>query len=418
MTTPDAHDPSLAVTGPESSFDPEVKSTHTLLNLTQTSLTALHRKGNLVHAIEQYNPLGFFAEVHHISFDPKDRDFSPLPAWLKPHVIRTGGPKLPLWSDLLAVRRVVRRASVDLIRARDTQLAGLLAVLAGRAEKVPTVVSECRGDTLVPYPVYGSAVLGNWVERYVIRNADRFQVRSPAHRVIATKAGRKGPVGVVPMLLRQDFFDGSVRGNVGAIETRHGLSGETRYVFYFGRLTTHKKPHHILEAFPRILCACSTAHLVFCGDGVLRPEMERRAAALGLAQRVHFLGFQPMEQVAELLRSASAVVFPMAGFALIEAAALACPVVAYDEFYHADIVHHGESGLLCPVDQVEAMADSVVQLLKDPARGRAMGLALRDKIRREYDPAAIASTQIALYRELLTPAPANGRLQSLLARTN
>jgi glycosyltransferase involved in cell wall biosynthesis len=98
---------------------------------------------------------------------------------------------------------------------------------------------------------------------------------------------------------------------------------------------------------------------------------------LGLEGRVHFAGFQ--ESVFGFLAALTIYVHPVLmegfGLAVLEAMAMARPVVASSTGGVPEVVRHGETGLLVPPGDEIALADMVVTLLRDPDRAEAMGQA-------------------------------------------
>lgn len=109
------------------------------------------------------------------------------------------------------------------------------------------------------------------------------------------------------------------------------------------------------------------ARLILIGDGPERPRVQARAEELGVADKVVFLGRH--DSVAELLSCADVFLLPSSkeSFGLVALEAMACgaPVVASDVGGIPEVVPHGEAGFLCPVGDVDAMADAVTDILRD-----------------------------------------------------
>lgn len=123
------------------------------------------------------------------------------------------------------------------------------------------------------------------------------------------------------------------------------------------------------------------ARLILIGDGPERPRVQARAEELGVAEKVVFLGRH--DSVAELLSCADVFLLPSSkeSFGLVALEAMACgvPVVASDVGGIPEVVPHGEAGFLCPVGDVDAMADAVTDILRDEelhARLATNGLAV------------------------------------------
>ncbi len=153
-----------------------------------------------------------------------------------------------------------------------------------------------------------------------------------------------------------------------------------------GRLVRQKRVDLMLDALP-LLPAGSGARLVLLGEGPQRAALERRAARLGLAERVRFEGFQPNPYP----RMARSDLFVLASdyeglpHALIEAQGLGLPAVATDCRYGpAEIVEPEVTGLLVPTGDARALAGALARLLEDPERRRCLGRAARRRARSLY----------------------------------
>jgi glycosyltransferase involved in cell wall biosynthesis len=154
------------------------------------------------------------------------------------------------------------------------------------------------------------------------------------------------------------------------------------YVLAVGRLAHQKGFDVLLEAWAHAGPAVEGVDLLFAGDGPERASLERQAAELGLGTRVRFLGSADPEQLAALYRGASLLACPSRweGLPLVclEAMASGCPVVASDVDGIPDAVVPGETGLLVPPREPEALAAALVTVLGEPARRAAFARRARE----------------------------------------
>ncbi|HQX58557.1 MAG TPA: glycosyltransferase family 4 protein [Burkholderiaceae bacterium] len=118
--------------------------------------------------------------------------------------------------------------------------------------------------------------------------------------------------------------------------------------------------------------------LLVCGDGDARGEVE---ALLGpvAAGRVHFLGACDARAMAAVYAAGDICLWPAVneayGMAMLEAQAAGLPVVSCATRGVPDVVQHGQTGLLASEIDARALAACVRELLTDPPRRRAMGVA-------------------------------------------
>ncbi|MER3412013.1 MAG: hypothetical protein C4305_06770, partial [Thermoleophilia bacterium] len=128
------------------------------------------------------------------------------------------------------------------------------------------------------------------------------------------------------------------------------------------------------------------------GEGPERAAMERRAQALGLGDRVRFLGPLPRQRVLELFRAADATVlsstwenFP---HAVIESLAVGTPVIATRVGGVAEVVEEGVNGLLVPPGDAQALAQAIRRLLAEPGLRQQLAAKAEDSVAR-FSPQAV-----------------------------
>jgi glycosyltransferase involved in cell wall biosynthesis len=162
--------------------------------------------------------------------------------------------------------------------------------------------------------------------------------------------------------------------------------GDDRVVGHVARLEHEKDQDTLLRAFRVVVDRCARARLMIIGTGTLRAPLEEQAGALGIADRVTFLGaradvrdFLPHADVFAL--SSTSEGLPLT---VLEAMACARPVVATAVGEVPRAVVPGVTGVLVPPKEPAALADALLGVLCDPARARAMGRAGREKVQAEF----------------------------------
>jgi glycosyltransferase involved in cell wall biosynthesis len=134
------------------------------------------------------------------------------------------------------------------------------------------------------------------------------------------------------------------------------------------------------------------------------------ARELGLHEKVFFLG--KIDTVAPLLAGADLFLLPSAsesfGLSALEALACGVPVIATNVGGLPEVVRNGETGVLCPVGDVEAMSAAALNILRDDNRWQAMSdLAARDA-RERFSLESIVADYEAFYEYTLAlPAPSS-----------
>ena len=160
--------------------------------------------------------------------------------------------------------------------------------------------------------------------------------------------------------------------------------------------------------------------LEIAGEGQLEPELRATVARLGLDDAVTFLG--RVAPVAPVLERAEIVVVPSfgEGFGLValEAMERGRPVIASAVGGLSEIVDDGRTGILVPSGDVDALAEAIVELARDPARAAAMGAAGRARALDEFSQERCTERIEALYGAALAAAGDRRLRRSAQARSS
>ena len=154
-----------------------------------------------------------------------------------------------------------------------------------------------------------------------------------------------------------------------------GIDPATTVIGCVGRLVPIKNHRALLDAMPALLAANAAIELLLVGGGELDGALRARAAALGVATKVRFLGERT--DVASLLPAFDIFALPSLSeglsIALLEACASGLAVVATDVGGNPQIVSHGVNGLLVPANDADALRAVLHDLVADPVRRASLG---------------------------------------------
>jgi glycosyltransferase involved in cell wall biosynthesis len=191
----------------------------------------------------------------------------------------------------------------------------------------------------------------------------------------------------------------------GALRAELGLSPDQPLIAAVGRLTTQKGWRYLIEAFSQVRAIVPNAQLIFAGDGPARAELEAQAASLGNA--VRFLGWRT--DAYNLMADGNVLAVPSLweGFGLVtlEAMALSKPIVASRVSALPEIIVEGETGLLVPPADSDALANALTSLLTEPNRAKEMGKRGRLRLEKEFTVQTMARKHVQVYREAASRVP-------------
>src|SRR5262249_14466161 len=170
-----------------------------------------------------------------------------------------------------------------------------------------------------------------------------------------------------------------------------------------GRHVPEKGYRHLIDAAALLERTKPGVHWVLVGDGELRSDLEAQARRLDLAPRMRFTGSR--DDVADLLGLADVFVLPSEsegfGRVLVEAMAMARPIVATNVGGIPDIVRDGETGVLVEPANPVALAHAVRGLLDDPAGAARLGAAGRLRAESTFSLGAHVDNVERVYDEVL-----------------
>lgn len=170
-----------------------------------------------------------------------------------------------------------------------------------------------------------------------------------------------------------------------------------------GRLQAVKGHRIFLESARKVLNERPDARFWIVGDGELRGELEAAASRLGLTHAVSFMGYRDDPWYAMSVSDVVVCASHYESFArvVLEALALERPVVATAVGGTPEMVIDGQTGVLSPAGDPEALGAAVLRLLKDPDLAQRLAAAGRKLVCQRYSEEAHASALAGLYREAL-----------------
>ncbi len=212
----------------------------------------------------------------------------------------------------------------------------------------------------------------------------------------------------------------------------------TNNLIYVARFQDVKNHEMLIRAMPVIVAACPDVQLLLAGSGPLKKSIQALAEKLGCLPCIGFLGEIPHDQLPEYYRQASINILPSKyesfSFTTLEAMACGLPVVATDtewvpyllgrdredkEVDNCSVMsgrksevrpqtsdlrsptsEHLPGGIVVPVNDHEAMAMAVIDLLENPELRQTMGARNRAEVEKKYGWQASAEKLDGLYREV------------------
>jgi L-malate glycosyltransferase len=286
--------------------------------------------------------------------------------------------------------RVIRDLRPDVIHAHDPHGVAVAATALSIASPAPRppLVAARRVDFHLK---------GNSFSRWKYRQVSRFVCASNAIRAMLLEDGvsperavtvHEGVdidrvVAVEPLNVREEYWfppHSLIVGNIAA-------------------LVPHKGQKYLLDAAAIVVRELPETRFLILGEGELRASLEQQVKHLHLSQHVVLAGFR--SDVLAVLKGLDVFVMSSVteglGTSLLDAMAAARPIVATRTGGIPEVVVHGETGLLAPPKDGRALADALLQMLKDsPGRARVAEAGFT-RVRERFSVDRMVEQTLAVY---------------------
>jgi glycosyltransferase involved in cell wall biosynthesis len=289
--------------------------------------------------------------------------------------------------------RLVKQLRPDVVHAHDPHgvaMAALALSMSTELDKPPLVAAR-RVDFHMK---------DNALSRWNYRQVDCFICASEAIRQMVIADG-------VPAARVVTVLEGIDLGHVEAapVANLHAelwLPHHAPIVGNVAALVPHKGQRHLIEAAALVVTRVPDARFVIAGEGELRPALERQIKDHHLEKHVFLAGFRPdvlsVHKAFDIFVMSS--VTEGLGTSLLDAMACGKPIVATTAGGMPEVVVDGQTGLLVPPRDHEAMANAIIRLLTDEGARRAMGAAGEARVRERFSAERMVQDTLAVYRRV------------------
>lgn len=287
-----------------------------------------------------------------------------------------------------AIRRqaaqAVRTVGPDVIHVQGHFPVCRTLMVIAKEQSIPLVATNhFMPENLVPYyffPRWARGSVSSWAWRDVARWFDYPHVITTPTDIAADVLRTHGvdrPVTVISGGVDTQRFS-PCHGDRAAARRTLGLPAKPT-ILYVGRLSADKAVTDLIEALPLVGV---DAHLVIAGRGVKDAALKRRCEELRVADRTHFLGFIPNEEIVAVYLAADVFCMPgraeLQSLATLEALSCGLPAVAALATALPHLVTDDINGFLYSPGDIGELAKCLRRVLLSPAESAKMGQASRE----------------------------------------
>jgi glycosyltransferase involved in cell wall biosynthesis len=311
---------------------------------------------------------------------------------------------------LVVLTKLFRNGQFDIVHS-STPKAGLLAALAGIIARVPIRIHTFTGQVWVEMGGMRRKILRlcDWIighlnTRCYADSASQRDFLIGEHLVNASRISVLGPGSVGGVDLER--FDPNKFGNEHAQAVRHelGISEKARVILFVGRLTKDKGIRELVSAFLELQKEFEEVALVLVGP--FEPERDPLPKdileELSYNPHIHVVGFS--EEPEKYMAAADLFCLPSYregfGSVIVEAAAMGLPSIASGVVGLVDAVMDGETGLLVPPKDVDALKNALMKMIPSPKIRKQMGRTAHERALRDFDSRIINRLLVKEYQKL------------------
>jgi len=181
---------------------------------------------------------------------------------------------------------------------------------------------------------------------------------------------------------------------------------EQNLVLWVGRFVREKGLECLIEAAKKVVNNRKETIFMLVGDGPLKGKITAMVDQLGLSRNVILTGVMKHDQLPEIMQKASVFAFPSLRegmpLALLEAMACGKPVISTSLSGLKELVNHRQNGLLFPLGDSDALADSILTLLSDMHLRSELGRNARDTIVKKHSWDQVVNQLENAYEEAIS----------------
>jgi glycosyltransferase involved in cell wall biosynthesis len=187
--------------------------------------------------------------------------------------------------------------------------------------------------------------------------------------------------------------------------TEFKLKPNEQVVINVAHLADHKGQQYLIRAIPHVLKKIPGVRFFIIGDGELMSELKALASSLKLNQALTFTGFRKdvgaFYHIADLFVMSS--LQEGLGTAVLDALALGKAVVATNSGGIPEMITDGETGRLVEAANPVALAEAIIDVLRDPEQAKRMAECGRALVQKKFSIDGMVEKNLAVYRKLLAP---------------
>ncbi len=304
---------------------------------------------------------------------------------------------------IAVLRGLLTSNSVQIIHSHNGRTGMLAALAVWRAKRGRCVATQHFIDPSRSGRTGIKATVSKMIHRWVARHTDWFiAVSRAAERGMAQRGdARPGRVSVVANGISD--FDRAQLRSPAEVRKELGIAENIPLIVCVARLQPEKDVATLIEAMAIVRQHFPTAYCVVAGEGAEQKMLESKIKQAGVSGAMRLLGFYA--DAGSLIAASDVFVLPSVnepfGLVLLEAMALARPVISTAAGGPLEIVEQDQTGLLATPKRPLQLAAAIRKVLENPDLGRQFGRNGRLRFESHFTVDVMAAATASIYRHII-----------------
>ncbi len=305
------------------------------------------------------------------------------------------------------LKKIIKTKNVQIVHSQGGR-ADFFARIAARIANVPIIIYS-MAMLVEGYDVSRSrkrlyVLMDRWTERWV----NKFTVLSEAMRRSLIERHKIPPENIVKIYNGIEIEEYNpdlkeLRNKKLEVRRELGLKNDVPVIGAIGRLVWQKGFEYLIRAAPEVLKKCPEARFLIVGEGPLKNKLILTSEKLNVADRIIFTGFR--SDIKEILASIDVLAMPslLEGLpmVLLEAMAMANPIVATRIDGITEVLENSKTGLLVPAKNSHTLAEAIVRILDDKEKANFFGQNAREAAKEKFSVKKMVEQIELAYEKLL-----------------
>ena len=317
-------------------------------------------------------------------------------------VIDTPFGRLDIFKTTKLLKRIIKNENISIVHSQGAR-ADFLARITGKWSNIPAMIST------IQMPVEGFNV--SWIKKLIYIVLDRTSERFVDKYIVPSQFLKdhlinkhgvdKNKISLIHNGV--EISECSSETESSNIRKESGIGIDAPLIGAIGRMVWQKGFVFMIEAIPIILNTIPETMFLIVGDGPMREELHVKSKKLGVKDKIIFTGFR--SDIKEILSAIDLLIVPsiLEGFPMIilEAMAMAKPIVATNIDGITEQITDGEDGVLVLPRNPEAIAEAIIKVYNNREFTAKIGLAARKKVENEFSVEKMITETEKVYMSLL-----------------